>query len=98
MELISGELEDATKLEFIRRIFRGMSREEIVEAVMLLENYYDAEGSLERCAERLFLHKNTVQYRLKRIAERTGYDPRSIRRAPLYYLAIYFYRDMQERI
>ncbi len=98
MELISGELEDATKLEYIRRIFRGMSREEIVETVMLLENYYDTEGSLERCAERLFLHKNTVQYRLKRIAERTGYDPRSIRRAPLYYLAIYFYRDMQERI
>ncbi len=98
MELIAGELEDVTKLEYIRRIFRGMSREEIVEAVMLLENYYDAEGSLEKCAERVFLHKNTVQYRLKRIAERTGYDPRSIRRAPLYYLAIYFYREMQERI
>ncbi|NLI54256.1 MAG: hypothetical protein GX417_07995 [Clostridiales bacterium] len=97
MELISGELDDTKKLEYIRRIFRGMSRDEIVEAVMLLENYYDAEGSLDKCAKRLFLHKNTAQYRLKRIAERTGYDPRSIRRAPLYYLAIYFYRDMQER-
>ena len=40
-------------------------------AVFLL----DGEASVTRTAERLFLHKNTVKYRLRRIADALGYRP-----------------------
>ncbi|MFT3900417.1 MAG: helix-turn-helix domain-containing protein [Gordonia sp. (in: high G+C Gram-positive bacteria)] len=39
-----------------------------------LEAYLDAGGSVESCARTLFVHPNTVRYRLKRIAEITGRD------------------------
>ena len=40
-----------------------------------LEAYLAAGGALERAARRLFVHPNTVRYRLRRIAELTGRDP-----------------------
>lgn len=40
-----------------------------------LDAYLDSGGAIEACARRLFVHPNTVRYRLKRIAEFTGRDP-----------------------
>jgi len=31
--------------------------------------YYEEQGSVQRAAERLDIHKNTLQYRLKRLYE-----------------------------
>ncbi|MDV3128044.1 PucR family transcriptional regulator [Mycobacterium sp. 21AC1] len=40
-----------------------------------LDAYLDAGGAIEACARKLFVHPNTVRYRLKRIADFTGRDP-----------------------
>ena len=40
-----------------------------------LEAYLDCGGAIEACARALFVHPNTVRYRLKRIADFTGRDP-----------------------
>lgn len=40
-----------------------------------LDAYLDAGGAIEACARQLFVHPNTVRYRLKRIADFTGRDP-----------------------
>ena len=40
-----------------------------------LDAYLDSGGAIEACARRLFVHPNTVRYRLKRIADFTGRDP-----------------------
>jgi len=58
--------------------------------------FYREEGSITLTAQKLFIHKNTLQYKLKKLKEKTGYDPRSIRYSSLYYNAMYFYRDVQE--
>ena len=97
MELIVDSTSDQSKAEYIKRLFPGYSADDIVDAIILLENYYETEGSVSQTAERLYIHKNTLQYRLKKIAERTGYDPRSIRHSSLFYNAIVFYRDLAER-
>lgn len=97
MELIVEGMPDADKIEFVQRLFAGYTNREIVDAVILLENYYETEGSVSGTAERLYIHKNTLQYRIKKIFERTGYDPRSIRHSSLFYNAIFFYRDLSER-
>ena len=46
-----------------------------------LDAYLDSGGSVESCARELFVHPNTVRYRLKRIAEVTGRDPMNPRDA-----------------
>ena len=40
-----------------------------------LDAYLDSGGAIEACARTLFVHPNTVRYRLKRIADFTGRDP-----------------------
>lgn len=96
MEVFTDEISELSKQEFIHRIFKGFSNEEIRHLMILLETFYDLEGSINKASERLFIHKNTLQNKLKRIAERTGYDPRSIRHSSLFYIAIYFYRDIYD--
>jgi DNA-binding PucR family transcriptional regulator len=43
--------------------------------VETLDAFFDAGGVLEACARRLFVHPNTVRYRLRRIADITGRVP-----------------------
>src|SRR5277367_4605741 len=43
--------------------------------VETLDAYLDCGGAIEACARKLFVHPNTVRYRLKRISDFTGRDP-----------------------
>lgn len=43
--------------------------------VETLDAYLDSGGAIEACARTLFVHPNTVRYRLRRIADVTGRDP-----------------------
>ena len=61
----------------------------------VLEVLYETEGSITAASEALHMHKNTLQYKLKRIYERTGYDPRSLRYSALFLIAIDFYREIR---
>lgn len=40
-----------------------------------LASYLEGGGALESCARALFVHPNTVRYRLRRVTEVTGLDP-----------------------
>ncbi|MGW8814069.1 PucR family transcriptional regulator [Gordonia terrae] len=46
-----------------------------------LDAYLDSGGSVESCARILYIHPNTVRYRLKKISEITGRDPTNPRDA-----------------
>ena len=53
----------------------GMQGED-TDLVQTLETYLlDADSSVTRCAELLFVHKNTIKYRLGRIRAILGYAP-----------------------
>jgi carbohydrate diacid regulator len=93
MEIITGDISIQSKREYISRIFRNFNEEEIAEAIQILEIFYEEEGSIKNAAEKLFIHKNTLQYKLKKIMNTTGYDPRSISQASLFYLAIFFHKE-----
>ena len=44
--------------------------------------------SLKQTAEELYVHKNTLQYRLERIYEKSGFNPRKFNESVILYLAI----------
>lgn len=96
MEIFSGEIPDPVKKEYISRIFKSCSEEEISSWITVLDTLYLEEGSISRAADKLFMHKNTLQYRLNKLKKQTGYDPRSIRFSSLFYNAIHFYRDLEK--
>lgn len=93
-ELLLDGLSRDSKLEYLQRIFRGCSAKEAAEHVELLEVFFSVEGSLQKAAQQLFIHKNTMQYRLKRLAEITGLDVRKPSQAPSLYLAMLLYLDL----
>lgn len=98
VEIFLSELPDGLKAEYIRKIFRGLSPGEIREAIGLLAVFYDCDGSLSKAAGELFIHKNTLQYHLKKLRDRTGLDPRSLSNAGLFQMAILFYPDAEKFI
>jgi carbohydrate diacid regulator len=96
MEIIVGDISPQSKREYINRIFKEYNSKEIVEVLGMLEVFYEELGSISRAAQKLFIHKNTLQYKLRKIMVTTGYDPRCISQSSLFQMAIYFYRENSE--
>ena len=94
MEIFADDIPDKTKHAYIHKIFSDYSEQELQEAIHTLEVFFEHDGSIERAAAALFIHKNTLQLHLRKIAQRTGYDPRSLRNSAVFYLVIYFYQDL----
>lgn len=68
--------EDALRL--IQHVFGNLDEKEIDAFQMVFEAYSRHNGSIVHCADELFLHKNTLQNRLNKIADMTGYNPRKL--------------------
>lgn len=98
MEIFQSELSSNIKIEYISRIFIGCSLKEIDHFIGILNIFYEEEGSISSTADKLYIHKNTLQYKLNKIKDKTGYDPRSIRYSSLFYNAIHFYQDVRNKM
>lgn len=83
LEILFSGIADRNRQEFCNKIWKSLTDEEKA----FLKTYYEDDMSLKKTAEKLFLHKNTVQQRLNRIEEKTGRNPRQFRDAVLFYLA-----------
>lgn len=95
-EMILDDVPTRRKVEFLRRVFPDRPLARLGEEMALLEAYFLTDGSLNAAAAALFIHKNTLQYRLRRLAEETGLDVRKPSDAPTLYLAMLFYRDAED--
>lgn len=94
-ELILDDISQPAKQQYVAKIFENCPAARIREYIPMLEAWFDAEGSLTKAAQTLFIHKNTLQYRLKSLAQDTGLDVRKCNQAPALYLATLFYRDLE---
>jgi carbohydrate diacid regulator len=95
IELILEEIPINAKQLYISRVFKGFSPEEIEESITAIRILYEEEGSIKRAAQRLNVHPNTLQYKLKRIESRTRLDPRKLKFAAPFTLADLFLREME---
>jgi carbohydrate diacid regulator len=93
IEIFMDEISDASRKEFLTRIFRGFDDEQIAYWINFLSVYFANDGSLEKTSSQMFIHKNTVQKKLSKLAERTGHDPRKMMDTALFVLAIQFYEN-----
>lgn len=93
-ELVLDHISRDRKQSYLQRIFPNCTLAQIREFILLLEAWFAAEGSVNIAAEALYIHKNTFQYRLKKLAEISGLDVRLPSQAPALYLALQFYREL----
>jgi carbohydrate diacid regulator len=95
VEIFMDEISDSSKKEFLSRMFRGFDEEEVAYWISFLRVYFNCDGSLEKSAAQLFIHKNTVQNKLHSLARQTGHDPRKTMDSALFAMAIHFYDDIR---
>ena len=93
IEIFADEVSPQSKKEFTDKVFSGLSAPETAGMAEFLRAYFDMNGSLREISEKLFIHKNTVQYKLNKLSNLTGYDPRNLSDAALFYIALYFYEN-----
>lgn len=72
----------------VTRIHRPLKAHHSPELLATLWAYLDNGRSLEGTARELFVHPNTVRYRLKRITELLGWDPTGPREALVLHAAL----------
>lgn len=82
------------KLDYLCKIFKTDNLSALTETIHLLKKHFQNNGSIKQTAEDLFLHPNTIQYRLKKIYDDTEYDPRTLQAAALFSLAIAIFEDI----
>ncbi len=71
--VVSGD--DAARRSLIKNIYRPPLLAASNGLVETLGTYLELGHSLEATARELFVHANTVRYRLKRVCDVTGWDP-----------------------
>ena len=84
LEIILSSVSPEDRKEFAEKTICLLSDNE----QELLRTYFSLEMSLADTAEKLFLHKNTLQYKLNHIYKKCGLNPRKFRDAVLLYLAL----------
>lgn len=90
--LLSGI--DETNIYFSRELLDRLG--ENTEIIQTLEAFFNYDMSLTRTADELGIHRNTLVYRLDRIAETLGLDPRQFDDAVQIRLAILFTRFVEQ--
>lgn len=78
---------DQQKKEFSSKLFSSLEDDQLAQT---LEAFIEADLNLTQAATKLKIHRNTVIYRLDRIQEKLGKDPRKFTDAVELYLASLF--------
>ena len=84
LELLLSAADKDTREEYLALTVSALSAED----QQILRTYYEENMSLTAVCRRLYLHKNTLQYRLNRIFRNTGLNPRFFPDAVLLYLGL----------
>lgn len=94
IELFLNEITEVTMQEYLNKLFGTLNEEKLGDYMNLIECYFACEGSIGKISESMFLHKNTLQYKLKKMAEITGKDIRQPSCMSIFYMALTFYRKL----
>ncbi|MEA4933501.1 MAG: sugar diacid recognition domain-containing protein [Lawsonibacter sp.] len=88
LEFIVQSIPRAIKRDLQKLLFSSCTPQEKAEFTQTVSLYFDQDGDIRRCADKLFLHRNTFQYRMDHLRKKTGYDLRIPKNALLLYLAV----------
>ncbi|MBM7554473.1 CdaR family transcriptional regulator [Thalassobacillus pellis] len=76
---------------FFHRVKENLSKSEI----QTLEAFFSANLNIQKTAEALFVHRNTLIYRLQRIMEKTGYNPKNFQDALTLRIALWLIEKLK---
>jgi DNA-binding PucR family transcriptional regulator len=77
LAMVPGEARRAFRAALLAPLL-AYDRDHGTELVRTLEVFLACSGSWSKAAEAMFIHVNSLRYRIRRIGELTGRDPRSL--------------------
>jgi carbohydrate diacid regulator len=83
------QLNNEFKQNFIHRVFPRINR----KWSNTLEVFFQSNLNLKEAADKLYIHKNTLIYRLRKIKEETGYDPQHYTESLYLLIAVWMYEE-----
>ncbi|MFV0440229.1 MAG: CdaR family transcriptional regulator [Lachnospirales bacterium] len=75
--VLLNEIPVEKSLSFIDIILGNIPEKKRQDYINCLRAYYKNNNSIKKTAEELFLHENTVQYKINKIGEYTGLNPKN---------------------
>lgn len=85
-------LDARTKIQFQERVLGSLS-EKLIET---LQQYFLSNLNIGECAKRMFIHRNSLIYRIKKIKEITGYNPQDLNDVITLQLAIWINQNKKK--
>lgn len=96
LDLLFQGFADYVHIDFSSNILKNMDEAQRQETKELLMAYIRNNGSVMHASDELFIHKNTLQYRLNKIHQKTGYNPRNFEDLIYLYVAIQLEKNKKE--
>ena len=84
LQILLADTAPNVRSAYLEKALGGLSEEDL----NVLQAYYQSEMALKKTAETLYIHQNTLQYRLNRIRQICGYDPRNFKDAVILYIGL----------
>lgn len=91
-ELVFRDVSPEYKEILSKQILSAFSDEEKKDFADFMNVYVRCNGSVNAIASQLFVHKNTVQYKINKISRRTGRDPRLLKDVTILMMVAQWYR------
>lgn len=85
VKALLNRLNERARKQFADRVL-GVLTPKLIETI---ETFASHDLNIGKCADAMFVHRNSLNYRLKKIQELTGYDPRIFHDAMTLQLAIW---------
>lgn len=87
LEILLNSIPKELKQKYIKNIVSKLKDEEI----HILKVYFEHNMELKNTANDLFIHTNTLQYKLDKINKKIGFNPRTFKDASYIYFLISFF-------
>lgn len=91
MEMLLQIIPNEERISFFKKVLKNCFGEELGSWMQLLRCFVENNGSITQTADMMFIHKNTLQYRLNKLKCMTDYDPRNIKDSVPLYIAMLIY-------
>lgn len=82
------QIEDTIAERFSNRVLQNIDEQQI----STLESFFSNNLNIQKTSEETFIHRNTLIYRLDKIIETTGYNPKNFEEALILQIAIWIFR------
>ncbi|KRF04546.1 hypothetical protein ASG89_22150 [Paenibacillus sp. Soil766] len=92
LEKLLHLIEEEEKTDFLEQVLRGTDHVLDGETVTTLEHFFTLDCNVSETAKKLYIHRNTLLYRLDKFKNETGLDVRTFNHAVLVRLALLLYK------